>query len=373
MAAQKQQTTTIHAQGPNWTLKIILPVAGLIALVIFGTMFYSQVKILIAGSVALFLAGGVIRGAFWIGYQIFDFLDRMADYQQKRLASKVHHTPSGLFYIPDSRVVFVPPTVSERKALGAGGVVIEQLPNLIDAIKDETCVMVFGYRGAGKTNTALHWLATRPGTIVVCDPKPRNKNAWPTSYIFGTGGNYQQILQTVYQVRAELDRRVKQEILNAPELTLFLDELFQLVKIQQLPIMMPVFEIITIGRDYRVNAGFTTSDKGVEALDIKGMSGLREALTAVEVKIVDGQYKTFADLGSGMREYAAPGKYQPRGGSLQLPAYVAPDPKLTDKQAEVKALYKSGQTDRRQIMLEVYGDKAGGKQWQAVNSVIDNL
>lgn len=395
MAAQKQQTTTtIHATGPNWTLKIILPVAGLIALVIFGTMFYSQVSIFIAGSMALFLAGGVIRGAFWTGHRIIDFLDRLADYQQKRLASKVHHTPSGLFYIPDSRVVFVPPTVSERKALGAGGVVIEHnsKPDLRRVLTQEQgAYSIIGAQRSGKSWQAMHiadyWLA-RGIVPIVYGYKIENSILDPVEW----GGCKVLISDDQLKVEAALRKILQLGQMRkdgkAPKtpLPLFLDDWAWMVR--NVPFSMDfIGEAGTVLTSTNIIPYFLVqSDTNGAFGTTKYGAMIKKNFTQLYVEPIPNAYgEIVPGHSAGYLVYPNKGKVSDRVdvdliagvpacvGKAPKFIDVAPvGPKLTNKQSEVKALYESGQTDRRKIMLEVYGESAGGKQWQVVNNVIDN-
>lgn len=330
--------STVEIQRPDLKLKIVVSVAGMISLIVFAVLFQTVVVYLVAGfgTVAIVGYGLVVRHKTRIRNHEYRRIVATTIIEEEKaeqekiitrqlyLAAHLHETRTGVFVADGlERWDFIPASAAERKMLGAGDVINgTALPALLDLIQDETCCMIYGGRGAGKTTTALHWLSGRPGDVVVCDPKPSGLNAWP-GRVVGTGGRFSEIESAVYQVKAELERRIDSQLLHEPELTLFLDELFQLVDVQQLDVMQPIFEIITIGREYRVNAGFTASDRGVKSLKIDGRSGLRDALTMVRVEKIGNAWRTYVDAGNGEQECKPPGPYRPgrgrAGGSVDLP------------------------------------------------------
>lgn len=392
------QHSTIEIQKPDIRLKVVISVAGMIALLVLAWMFQTVSVYLISGvgTVAIFSYGVSV----WIKFEKnrHDFRRINAETlmveekakqekivtRQLELAARLHQVKEGVFVADGmSDWTFIPATAQERKALDSGNIIdITPLSNLMDLISGETCVMVFGGRGAGKTTIGLHWLSVRPGQVIVCDPKPRGLNPWPTDNVVGCGGRYDDIERTIHQVRAELTRRIKHELLNEPDLTLFLDELYQLVIIQQLDVMKPFFEVITIGRDYHVHGGFTSSDKGVKALGIEGMSGLREALTEVRVLKAGNSHKVFVDLGNGEQEAKAPGLYYgPRNGNgrVLLPD-IKPQANDFDFQAfdfwlSVEAFGKS----KNEAYTDIFGGRYGGDivqrlaTWRATSPYADRL
>lgn len=385
--------STVEIQRPDIRLKIVISVAGMIALIILAIVFQGVVIYLIAGFGTVAIVGYAL---------VIRHKNRIRDHEYRRivatttieeekakqeavitrqleLASRLHETKTGVFVADGmSQWTFIPATAQERKALDSGNIIdITPLPNLMDLISEETCIMVYGGRGAGKTTIGLHWLSVRPGQVIVCDPKPRGLNNWPTDNIVGCGGRYDDIERTIHQVRAELARRIKNELLNETDLTLFLDELYQLVIIQQMDIMKPFFEIITIGRDYHVHGGFTSSDKGVKALGIEGMSGLREALTEIRVVKAGNSHQVFVDLGNGEREAKTPGLYYGRNGHSNGKVLL-PDikPQWTTFDILAAAFWQEvdAGTSKNEAYSFVFGGRYGGRdveklnEWQATSA-----
>lgn len=184
-----------------------------------------------------------------------------------------------------------------------------ELKPVIELIRNEPCIAVWGGRGSGKTTHALHWLAYSRNENYVIDPKPLGLNPWPNSKVIGSNGQFDEVEPSVKRIYNELLHRQQNGLLNEQPITLLVDELYTLTMVHKLAIMDWIFAIITLGREYGVNASFTSSAKGVKALGIEGMSGLAEALTFVHLIKNGDDFRAYVDLGQGEIECLPCGPY----------------------------------------------------------------
>lgn len=236
------------------------------------------------------------------------------------------------------------------------------LMSVIEVIKDETCCAFYGGRDAGKTTTALHWLAHKRTENYVIDPKPLGLNPWPNAKVLGANGKFEEVEPSIVRLYNELLHRQAESLLNEQPITLLVDELYTLVHVHQLEIMKMIFAIISLGREYGVNASFTSSAKGVKSLGIEGMSGLADALTFVHLVKVGDERKAYVDLGGGEFECLPCGPYIPPVQTRQIPRTVA----MTEEE-RIAEMVKAGATNYA-IAQEIWGSR-NDKRYALIDAV----
>lgn len=310
------QHSVVEIQKPDIRVKVILSISGMIALLVLAFMFQNVAVYLIAGFGSVSIASIGIR--VWLKYETGKRLIRQQEAEtivteqkaqqeiivtrQLELASKLHQTKEGVFvYGGMQNWVFVPATSAERKQLLPA--TIEQpatLPNLLDEIRQEQCVMFLGPRNSGKTTLALHWLSVRDTQAIVCDVK--GFNPWPGNckVVSEIGA----IVQTSNYVLQEMLKRREGQLRSEPSLTLFFDELHYLVS-EGVEVLPTAIQIATLGREYNVHSGFTSHADTVKYLRVDGASLLENFTKVRSTK----KHTCYVDFGEGEQEVITPGPY----------------------------------------------------------------
>lgn len=307
------KTPKLEATVTSTKLHIIIPatLGGVVVVIFLAVWFQAQFAILILvvtvgiGGLlfAKFAGKSIEAGIKWQQFRLVraEADGKEADNEIKRLA--VSLGSNGVLIRRDNRYDWKPPTVSERRALLPGvieGEATERQRTALELFEREKCVAILGPRGAGKTELGFWFLSFRRGLRLVCDPKGAAINHWPGAIV---AQDNTSIVAMVNRVEGQLRYRRENNLRNEQEINLFVDELFDLVKIQGLPIMKSVFWIASLGREYNINAAFTTNDFGVKTLEVEGMSGQKAHFALVEIRrdrfteqrqawLIDGRERT---------------------------------------------------------------------------------
>ena len=358
----------LKLHSPNLKVTVVIGLFATIIVITMAVLFkfeFGLILLSIAGTIAF--VGCIAGTGKLIGF-INDWqLQRLAVEQKKqelrittyeadkaKLQAYVVSFPKNhrVVKLSDSPIQVIDAIAEPSPMMLSETITQEVMPNLLDVIQNESCVAFWGGRDSGKTTCALHWLSTRQGQNFVCDPKPKNHNPWPNAIVTNKIDDIERVVSSVYD---ELLNRQENELLNEPIINLFLDELYILTFVHKLDIMTHAFGIITLGREYRVNAGFTTSSKGVKSLGIEGMSGLSEALTFVHTSIVGGNHRVMVDMGEGENEVLSPGPYHPPTILPQWPDLQPPIIALTEAEMIEQAILNGD--GNNQICKDIWGSK----------------
>lgn len=227
------------------------------------------------------------------------------------------------------------------------------LPRLMDLIADEPSLIFLGPKQTGKTNSLLHWLAVR-GQAVVVDPKNEGTrvNEWPENV--QVAANRKEIERAVAAVLNEMHKRRIGGIRDAPPLTLFFDEIHDLIsrlKVQPIDIAL---KIATLGAQFNVFSGFTTHANTTKYLKIDAVALLAN-FDIVRVSKIGGVHKCYLDQGEGEFECIPPPEYiAPAGG------VIVPLPAVPSQGQRIEELIEAGASDYK-ICKEVWR-KADGKK-----------
>ena len=350
--------TTVEIQKPDIRLKIVLSIGGMICLVILALIFQNVAVYLIAGFGTVAMVG--YGTAIWFKFQDGRRLQRQREAETRlveqkaaqemiithrlELAASLHETKTGVFVYGGMREwTFVPATATERKQAGLLPATIETIPNVLDEIRDEQCVMFLGPRDSGKTTLALHWLSVRDTQAIVCDVK--GFNPWPTNcQVVSELGD---IINVSNFVLREMQRRREKQLINESSLTLFFDELHYLVS-EGVEVLHIAIQIATLGREYNVHSGFTSHADTVKYLRVDG-AALLENFTKVRTT---KKHICYLDFGEGEFQAIPPGPYN-APAPIQCPNRV----KVPMTEAEIieEAILRGDSNNK--ICHDVWGSK----------------
>ena len=310
-------SSTIEIQKPDIRLKIVLSISGMICLLVIAVIFQNVAVYLLAGFGSVGMAGFGVT--VWLRLQTGNRLVRhqeagvviqeqkalQEEYvtKQMSLALKLHETKTGVFVHGGMEEWdFVPATATERREVGLLPATVEPatMPNLLDEIRTEQCVMFLGPRNSGKTTLALHWLSVRDTQAIVCDVK--GFNPWPDNCQVVSEIN--EIVKTSQFVLNEMLKRRENQSRGEPSLTLFFDELHYLIG-EGVEVLQIAIQIATLGREYNVHSSFTAHADTVKYLKIDG-SALLENFTKVRIT---KRHICYLDFGESEYEVIAPGPY----------------------------------------------------------------
>ncbi len=319
----KQTTVNITPTKYGRKIKIMLGSVGVVAVIILAFTFRIELGILAFGT------GGVLLGkAIQSGYDKYRASDLLyrgdkADVDikeqeveqakiitgQMALAGLIHETKIGIFIFPyygkDAVPEYFPATASERKAAGLITAPVETqapMPSLINLIRHETQLCFFGARGSGKTNNALHWIATYPGDALIIDVKGRNLNLWPEK--FEVVSEIREIPGALQKFANELENHRRQGVIRPSRKLLFVDELKNLKIIHKIDTMPDIMNTTYLGREYGFDSSFTTYGTTVKHLDIDAASLLDNFMVVKTLK--DGFRAFVIGYDGNETEYKSP-------------------------------------------------------------------
>lgn len=249
---------------------------------------------------------------------------------------------------------------------------IQELPRLLDVLTKSDCVLISGGRGSGKTNSALWWLSTKKiGTRLVLDPKGIELNPWYKAYVAQDANS---MVIAVNRVVAEMERRKDRKLTGELPIYLLADELHHLIDVLELPIMDSIISLVTFGRDWNINASFTASDKGVESLNLKGRSGLRDGLVQIKThkSAITGEYKSWL-FDDGKIEVLPPSEYRGTNSSRIFKSTAKMrQQRQNGVEQKIISLYQQGES-LRTISQEVFGQgKFGSTYNEKIKAVLAN-
>jgi len=371
----------IRVSSGNTKLQIIIGVCLTVIVIFLSVWFRFEVSIILLSSAGVIAVAGAVVAFNRLALGRIEHQARALELatraqilrQETYKADRLEAERLVLNYSRNERLLVAPELTfrvidpaDRGPALLESGLDSENLRPVMDVIAGEPCVCIYGARDAGKTTLALHWIACQQAERIVIDPKPAGLNSWPTDRVIGCNGRMDEIEPAVSRVYAEVLRRQELGLLNEPAITLLVDELFTLTKVHKLDIMQSIFAIIALGRQYRVNASFTSSAKGVKALEIEGMSGLSESLAFVHVVKVGEVRKVYCDLGEGEFEVRPPGPYIPIPDNTR-PVMSVP---LTEDE-QIARLIQAGLSDYK-ICEEIWRSR-NDKRYERINVIRQNM
>jgi hypothetical protein len=349
--------SSVELQKPDIRLKIVISIGGMICLVILALVFRNVAVFLIAGFGTVAMVG--YGTTIWFKFQDGRRLQRQREAETRlieqkaaqeaiithrlELAASLHETKTGVFvYGGMDTWTFVPATAGERKEAGLLPATVE-MPNLLDEIRTEQCVMFLGPRDSGKTTLALHWLSVRNTQAIVCDVK--GFNPWPDNCQVVSG--IDDIMRVSQFVLSEMQRRRKKQLVNESSLTLFFDELHYLVS-EGIEVLYIAIQIATLGREYNVHAGFTSHADTVKYLKVEG-AALLENFTKVRTT---KKHICFLDFGEGEFQVIPPGPY-----NAPVPAQWPDRVDVPMTEAEIiEAAIEAGKSNN-EICRDIWGSK----------------
>jgi len=198
----------------------------------------------------------------------------------------------------------------------------DQRPDLMQAVLDLDCLMIWGGRGSGKTNFIQHLAqekVLRGEDLWIIDPKPGKPGKWPQEVnVIGQGHNYQEITAIGEKYEFELDCRKAQfhAVEGFPKVTLIVDELYLLnMKIKGFTDM--ILPLLLEGREYNIHMILISQSKTAESMGFKGRYDLLKCFDAVigldrqGPKENPNSYFAVADFGKGDIDFRPPGEYRP--------------------------------------------------------------
>jgi len=197
-----------------------------------------------------------------------------------------------------------------------------QRPDLMQAVLDLDCLMIWGGRGSGKTNFIQHLAqekVLKGEDLWIIDPKPGRPGKWPQGVnVIGQGHNYQEIMAIGEKYEFELEcRKVQfQNVEEFPKVTLIVDELYLLnLKIKGFTDM--ILPLLLEGREYNIHMILISQSKTAESIGFKGKYDLLKCFDAVVgldrqgPKEDPNSYFAVADFGNGDIDFRPPGIYRP--------------------------------------------------------------
>jgi GTPase SAR1 family protein len=224
--------------------------------------------------------------------------------------------------------------------------------NLMDALRNEECLLIWGQKGAGKTTVLLHLIRERlmrGHEVKVFDPHAF-PNKWLSAQVVGLGREYEAIdrglsgivdlMTTRYQEIARGEVREGEH----PHLTIIVDEFRSIVanvsdvakdkSSDVLESRESVKTLLTEARKTNINIALISHSKGVKALGMKGEGDLREGLAVVHlIKDEHGQRRSEVSFsGDKPIEMALPGPFTAKSQYGATTSYQRPSPVPTSNQ-----------------------------------------
>lgn len=218
--------------------------------------------------------------------------------------------------------------------------------NLMTALRDEECILIWGQKGAGKTTVLLHLIRERlmrGHEVMVFDPHAF-PNKWLRAQVVGLGREYEAIDRGLSGIVDLMTSRY-QEIARGqvkegehPYLTVIVDEFRSIVanvsdvakdkSSDVLESRESVKTLLTEARKTNIHIALISHSKGVKALGMKGEGDLREGLAVVHlIKDEHGQRRSEVSLnGDHAIVMALPGPFTSQSQYRPSTGPVSPVP-----------------------------------------------
>lgn len=207
----------------------------------------------------------------------------------------------------------------QQPQLGQG---VAMLPaptrNLMDALRDEECILIWGQKGAGKTTILLHLIADRVRRgheLRVLDPHG-SPNKWGVKPI-GSGRKYDVVEAELLKIEALMTERYEEiakgtvEEGDHPYITVIIDESRNIFK-RTKQASEVVSTLLTEARKTNIHIAIVNHSKSVKALGLEGEGDLREGFAVVHLlKSKHGPRRAELSLNGGdLTEVALPGPFR---------------------------------------------------------------
>lgn len=155
--------------------------------------------------------------------------------------------------------------------------------DLVEYLSKAECILFIGGRGTYKTSTLQYAIgAIKDRKIIVLDPKA-TPGKWLHAEAVGAGGDYEAIHNKLKDLQVELKRRLAniQNKASFERMLIISDEWWLINK--NLPDAADlIFEIVTIGREVKMDVWLCSATQSVAGLGIEGEGELREAFDLVK-------------------------------------------------------------------------------------------
>jgi hypothetical protein len=200
------------------------------------------------------------------------------------------------------RADFAPPKPPKSITINGGAnanpeAVGGPMPSALALLRDVSCGLICGGRGAGKTELVRHIAAERAArgwSVVLIDPKPREPGKWPGCKAVGCGNDYGGIGAELEVLSSSMGRSRGNVLVIIDEMT-------------RLNMRIPNFSdlwlpLLLEGREYGIDVWIIGQSKTASSIGLSGKYDLLECFDAVATAKKDGAERWVEVESQGQKE-----------------------------------------------------------------------
>lgn len=202
-------------------------------------------------------------------------------------------------------------------------------PALLPAVRSADSMLVWGGKGAGKTNLLQHLAAEKIAAgeqLWIVDPKPGRPGKWPDgARVIGQGHDYDAIRAIGRRYLEELETRkdMYARVAAYPKITAIVDESLVL-NMQIRGWMDMILPLLLEGREYNIHLILISQSKTAKSIGLEGRYDIMESFDViVGLRKIGADHCAWVDFGDGEDvRHQPPPPYLSRPGVPPLGAGV---------------------------------------------------